>query len=71
LVLNAYWEALEFELPTTGAGGQPQWRRWIDTSLESPNDIVSWETATLVPGSKYTVAARSVVLLVASHQDGK
>jgi isoamylase len=71
LVLNAYWEALEFELPTTGVGGQPQWRRWIDTSLESPNDIVSWETATPVPGSKYTVAARSVVLLVASHQDGK
>ena len=43
LILNAYWEPLEFELPPTGDGGAG-WRRWIDTALESPQDIVPWQT---------------------------
>ncbi len=39
-VFNAFWEALNFELPTLDVGNT--WQRWIDTSLDSPNDIVSW-----------------------------
>jgi len=39
LILNAYWEPLEFELPAETAAGRNPWRRWIDTSLESPEDI--------------------------------
>jgi isoamylase len=35
-VLNAYWEPLEFELPPG------RWKRWIDTSLASPEDICAW-----------------------------
>ena len=31
LILNAYWEPLEFELPARD--GRGPWRRWIDTSL--------------------------------------
>ena len=38
-ILNAYWEPLEFELPPVH-GGETQWRRWIDTALDSPHDIV-------------------------------
>ena len=45
LILNAYWEPLEFELPAVGDGGGEPWRRWIDTSLESPQDIVPWQEA--------------------------
>ena len=45
LILNAYWEPLDFELPPAGDGGAGSWRRWIDTALESPEDIVPWRTA--------------------------
>jgi isoamylase len=60
LLLNAYWEPLEFELPRLESG---TWRRWIDTSLDSPRDIVSWERALPLTCTKYRVADRSVVIL--------
>jgi glycogen operon protein len=64
LILNAYWEPLDFELPPVGDnGGPPSWRRWIDTSLESPEDIVPWQTAPAASGQSYRAAARSVVVL--------
>jgi isoamylase len=61
LILNAYWEPLDFELPTLAVGDS--WRRWIDTGLDSPEDIVPWQTAPTVQGEKYRAAARSVVML--------
>jgi len=64
LILNAYWEPLEFELPPVGETGPRAWSRWIDTSLESPQDIVPWETAPSVSGHHYRAGARSVVVLV-------
>ena len=33
LILNAYWEPLDFELPPRQSGVELSWRRWIDTSL--------------------------------------
>ena len=60
-MLNAYWEPLEFELPKPEGGDL--WRRWIDTALDSPEDIVPWQTAPTIPGSTYRVGARSVALL--------
>jgi glycogen operon protein len=59
-LLNAYWEPLEFELP--GPEGQA-WRRWIDTALDSPDDITPWDQAPPVKGHTYRVADRSVVIL--------
>jgi glycogen operon protein len=61
-VLNAYWEPLEFELPRLDSGN---WRRWIDTSLVSPDDITPWEQSPDLPAEahSYTVGPRSVVLL--------
>jgi glycogen operon protein len=64
LILNAYWEALEFELPP--AGDNP-WRRWIDTALAPPEDIVPWETAPSLSGHAYRAAARSVVALLSAR----
>jgi glycogen operon protein len=61
LLLNAYWEPLDFELPDPGDGAA--WRRWIDTARESPEDIVPWEAAPPVVGRTYRVEARSVVVL--------
>jgi isoamylase len=62
LILNAYWEPLPFELPPMGDGGGP-WRRWIDTSLGPPQDIVPWQTAPALSGQTYRAGARSVVVL--------
>jgi isoamylase len=64
LILNAFWEPLNFELPPLDEGDAGAWRRWIDTALESPEDIVPEETAPAVPGPTYPAAARSVVVLV-------
>ena len=63
LILNAYHEPLDFELPRLEAGNA--WRRWIDTALDSPDDIVPWETSPAVSVDKYGVAAHSVVMLFA------
>ena len=64
VILNAYWEPLDFELaPLTGS--DPLWRRWVDTSLESPDDIVEWDAAQPVPSRAYRAGARSVAALFA------
>jgi isoamylase len=60
-ILNAYWEPLGYELPKLESGDS--WRRWIDTALDSPNDIVSWQTAPAVAGDTYRAEARSVAML--------
>jgi glycogen operon protein len=70
LILNAYWEPLEFELPPPGDPSKDAWQRWIDTSLDSPQDIVEWESARPVPGGTYRAGPRSVVVLFAQADDG-
>jgi isoamylase len=62
VILNAYWEPLEFELPPVTDGAHP-WRRWIDTFFESPHGIIEAEHAPSVPGYSYRAGPRSVVLL--------
>ncbi|MBI1248008.1 glycogen debranching protein GlgX [bacterium] len=63
-MFNTYWEALEFELPQID---ESSWRRWIDTALESPEDISLWEDAPVFSGNVYRVAPRSVVFLIAEN----
>jgi isoamylase len=65
VILNAYWEPLEFELPPVADGGNDPWRLWIDTFLDSPDDIVDWERAPSVPNLTYRTEPRSVVVLFA------
>jgi glycogen operon protein len=69
LILNAYWEPLTFELPPARAGGA--WRRWIDTSLRSPQDIVPPQSAPALSGEAYRAGPRSVVLLFEELKDGR
>jgi glycogen operon protein len=62
LIMNAYWEDLDFELPHE-AISEP-WRRWIDTSLETPDDIVDWRVAAALHDQRtYHVSPRSVAVL--------
>ena len=63
VMFNAYWEALDFELPLAAGTAPGGWQRWIDTSLESPDDILEGATAPPLLGTQYRVAPRSVVAL--------
>lgn len=63
LIFNAYWEPLDFELPRAEDGAEVSWRRWIDTFLESPQDVVPWEEAHAVAQYSYRAGPRSVIVL--------
>jgi glycogen operon protein len=66
IIFSAYWELLEFQLPAERhIAGEP-WRRWIDSSLESPDDIQDWPAAPVVTGQTYLAGPRSVVVLIAA-----
>jgi len=60
MILNAYWEPLDFELPVADAS---PWRRWIDTSLDSPHDIAEWRDCPPIADMSYQAGPRSVVVL--------
>ncbi|MGO9774365.1 MAG: hypothetical protein ACLPSW_33400 [Roseiarcus sp.] len=63
-MLNAYWEPLTFELPLPSEQASGGWRRWLDTSLPPPQDIVTWEEAPIVSGHTYVVGPRSLAFLI-------
>ena len=63
VIVNAYWEALDFEIPPPG-DTQTAWRRVIDTSLDPPDDVCAWGEAPNIQQSTYAVQPRSVVLLI-------
>ena len=67
VILNAYWQPLQFQLPPgkLGAG----WKRWIDTAFESPDDICEWNNAAPVQGETYRANPRSVVVLLKEKAD--
>lgn len=64
VILNAYWEPLDFALPRLDYAAENPWRRWIDTALESPHDISEWAKAEPFHGYNYRTESRSVVILV-------
>ncbi|MGE0517370.1 MAG: glycogen-debranching protein, partial [Candidatus Binatia bacterium] len=65
LILNAYWQPLDFQLPRPSAPIGGPWRRWIDTALRSPDDIVPWQTAPVLHRDTYRAEERSVIVLFA------
>jgi isoamylase len=60
VMINAYSEPLTF---TIFDGLQKPWSRIVDTSFESPQDILSPGSEVTVVGSKYLVGPRSIVVL--------
>ncbi|MFN2189182.1 MAG: glycogen debranching protein GlgX [Candidatus Promineifilaceae bacterium] len=68
IMLNAYWEALEFDLPKTPSSGR-RWQRMVDTYLPSPDDIFDSLPAPEVLESTYNVQPRSVVILAANGRE--
>jgi isoamylase len=63
VIANAWWEPLPFTLPGDG------WRRVVDTSLPSPDDIVAAGMEVPVPGATYPLGARSCVVLTRAGTD--
>ena len=63
VILNAYWQPLDFELPRLDRAAENPWRRWIDTALDSPHDILEWAKAEPLHGYNYRAGSRSVVML--------
>ena len=64
VMINAYWTELNFEVPPVAELIGRDWKRWIDTSRQSPDDICSWEEAAAVRDIVCAVQPRSVVVLV-------
>lgn len=67
LMLNAYWEPLEFELPAA-TSDRGRWRRCVDTFQPSPDDIRDFATARFADGPNCRVEPRSIVILFASFE---
>ena len=65
VIINTYWEDMDFAVQE-GAPGQ--WQRVVDTSLPSPDDIAEPGQGACLDELKYTVKARSVVVLVREHE---
>jgi glycogen operon protein len=63
IIFNAYWAPLSFELPPVPLESDGQWRRCLDTALQSGDDVRQWEAAPVVDVLRYLVQPRSVVLL--------
>ena len=58
VMINAYWEALEFHLQE---GTAQEWKRIVDTALPSPDDFS--DPGVPLKQTKHTVAPRSIVVL--------
>jgi isoamylase len=62
VMINAYWEGLEFQVQE---GTAQEWMRIVDTALPSPGDFS--EGGDPLRTASYKVAARSVVVLLRSR----
>ncbi|MEP7308603.1 MAG: glycogen debranching protein GlgX [Acidobacteriota bacterium] len=63
IAMNMHWEAAYLNLPDPPRGRL--WRRAIDTSRDSPDDIVDTPNQTRLAGDAYLLAPRSVVVFEA------
>ncbi len=61
VMINAYWEDLEFVIQE---GEAVDWRRVVDTSVDSPLDYSEPGAESGITSLSYTVRARSVVVLL-------
>jgi len=61
VMINAYWQPLDFVVQE----GRPQeWKRVVDTFLDSPADFMDPATAPILGSLSYTAQPRSVVVFI-------
>ncbi len=63
VMLNAYWEPLDFRIPALSTASESSWYRIIDTYEDHPMDIVPLDQAPRIEGDTYRVQSRSMVML--------
>ena len=63
LMINAWREPLAFELPPAPALPGGRWRRWLDTSLLSPADVVPLDDAPETGNGTYELPSHSVAVV--------
>ncbi len=68
-MINAYWKPLRFQLPPPKKLPGGVWRRWIDTSLASPEDIVPWDALPTITTKQYHLPGRSIGIVIARRED--
>lgn len=61
VMLNAYWEPLTFAIQADDA---PGWLRIVDTSRDSPDDIVDEIGCAPIGSASHIVAPHSVAVLL-------
>ena len=61
IMLNMYWDSLDFELPQVDGRC---WFKAIDTAEPSPRDIADPGEEVKVAGSSWRVRERSIVVLI-------
>jgi isoamylase len=66
IAINAYWDALPFEVPAAPKGAG--WRVAINTSMPSPEDIFDSEDGPLLDATDVIVGGRSIMALVACRR---
>jgi isoamylase len=62
-MINSFKEPLEFEVPEYINHSKCYWNKWVDTSLESPEDITDMEKAPSLFNKKYRLPPFTVVIL--------
>jgi len=65
LLVNAWREALDFELPRVAGG----WRAIVDTFRPSPDDIRTWDEAEPTLAPRYRVGPHALAFLAAGGPD--
>jgi len=68
VMINAWWQELEFELPAPPPGSRSGWRRWVDTALPAPDDAHPLGEGPPVEAPSYRLTPRSLAALVASTE---
>jgi glycogen operon protein len=64
-MLNSWWQPLAFELPPAQELPGCCWRRWLDTSLASPAEILPLDEARVVEGGIYELPPHSLAVMLA------
>lgn len=65
IMFNSYWKAVDFELPNLQGG--EVWRRLVDTSLATPDDICVPPVTLPADQLRYRLGPRSTVVLIGSY----
>jgi glycogen operon protein len=68
VMMNGYWEPLEFEVPPVDETEESGWRCCIDTAAPSPGDAAEWRHARHHPARTFVVQPRPLVMLVSRLQ---